>query len=840
MSHNLVNINDNKNCFSTYCDDDSCHDIEKNLLISLKYEDTVFICSDRQYLANKLAISKYSSRIRKLIMESDKVVGCVNLPDVFGYDFFLFKYFVYTNELYPLSNMSHYYDISYIFESESLKAAFFKYLATDNGNIMELLELLKFQRSISDPDILSILLNSRKLSLEKLRTSNILIEMDVEELQKFNFASVIRSWGALEAFSFIEFWIFHSKEKRTVFRDYLYRCVDLSTFDLQYSRTIPNNLFHMITNMCRGPEQKEYVRRILEQRQNSLSEDCDCNSTIDYKSFDIDFWRRQDIKKLTQECGDVSWFKIVVDWYSYDEENNVHYLVEMLQHVDFEQIDSSLLTSWVTHNETILHNKNIYKFFIPYIMRSPSETGCESDIKLEKHEQQFERGEFLGGFPDSPMSLLYRDFPSSIDDLEENDLFASDNYNDSSDEVFRNHLVEYNSFSNNNTRQNIKQLSLRSGEKCENNVVSSKSDSNETSNIDENFTALSICTDDVFNGNFQIDDLENRSISQKKLESTRLEDFVADNHVGVKNKSSKSLKNYDNQKKSNEVIHDVKVLMIGGVSGIKKEELKPARNLFYSSKSDEYEYLSELNRDRTLTKIAEYGGYLFAVGEFCQYDKINDCWNEIDTCLQSPRYEHDVAVVGDKMYIIGGNNMKTDKYAVVEYNFDTDQFMNLETTANDYIYQHSNIVKDNVIYVVGGYKFSQSRLLQRFDPRIGKFEMLSTPFNPHLHSGTVLHGERIYCSGGRHTTRETSLPMHYNNAYDIRSNKWVQLSSMPTARSGCGSSVIGDKIFVFGGFTKSGGTLKIVETYDIPEDKWRLAKPMAEERGSFGIHTMYK
>ncbi|CEF69145.1 Kelch-like protein diablo [Strongyloides ratti] len=864
--------------------DNSC-DIEKKMLLSSKYEDTVFICSDGQYFANKFTICKYSSRIRKLVLESDKTIDSIHLPDITGQDFFLFRHFVYTKSLYPVDKMSHYYDVSFIFESQELMKTFFRYISIDNGNLTELLEFLRFQYITKDSNVLNALLTYRKISLEKLRISRILMLMDMEELTKFNIAAIIGSWGALEAFTFIECWISHLKEKRNGYKNYLYSCVDLSSFDLKYSGTIPYRIFTEIVKHCNQPEQIEYVKKIYEHRQKDILSRRSHKNTIDYRSFDIEFWRKQNIKKLTQECGDVNWFKIVYNWFNYNQENNVQYLVEMLQHIDFSQIDSSFLTTWVTENKVISRKKSIFKFFKPYI------TEMVTEIDDEKLRDEIRIFDSIYHLPDTPMSMsssgnfsIYNpDMERNIDDISN---LNSTNIDSLNNEVVLSSIEDTPlsqegdtlSYGGTSEKNFHGECVLNDNNSSNLNVISRRSSYETLNTVDEiDFSS----TDDVFQKSDKLNNTKGINTPPKTPLSRRLENIVPSNylfkkknyhensklvateklpsysltsHRNVRNKRLlrgrlSSLEDYDEI--PNEINYNVNIVMIGGVSGISKGELKPARNLFYSSKDNEYEYFPELNRDRTLTKIAEYEGYLFAVGgkiyvngkwdsalEFCRYDKVNGYWIEMDTCLESPRYDHDVSVIDDKMFIVGGNNFKKDKYSIIGYDFPSEKFFKIENTVNDYIYQHSNIVKSNIIYVVGGYNHGQSRLMHRFDPRIGKLETLSFPSSPHLYSSTVLHGERIYCIGGKQNTKDTSLPFHHNEVYDIRSNKWIHMTPMPTSRCGCGGSVIGNEIFVFGGATKNGGTLKIVEKYNIFQDKWKTVKPMSEERGFFGIHTM--
>ncbi len=81
----------------------------------------------------------------------------------------------------------------------------------------------------------------------------------------------------------------------------------------------------------------------------------------------------------------------------------------------------------------------------------------------------------------------------------------------------------------------------------------------------------------------------------------------------------------------------------------------------------------------------------------------------------------------------------------------------------------------------------------------------------------------MYALGGRGFGPRADLI-----SYDIASNSWTALASMPTPRAGLGAAVFGDAIYAIGGRARtgrpaSGGALAVVElmtSMRIPGPQW--------------------
>lgn len=90
--------------------------------------------------------------------------------------------------------------------------------------------------------------------------------------------------------------------------------------------------------------------------------------------------------------------------------------------------------------------------------------------------------------------------------------------------------------------------------------------------------------------------------------------------------------------------------------------------------------------------------------------------------------------------------------------------------------------------------------------------------------GVVSWKNYIYALGGWY---DGSLCSSELERYDFTSDKWEHLASMQTGRRLLGSTVWRDNILAFGGCCEDGvWNTSIVESYDIPTNKWTYKKKM--------------
>jgi uncharacterized GH25 family protein/N-acetylneuraminic acid mutarotase len=128
------------------------------------------------------------------------------------------------------------------------------------------------------------------------------------------------------------------------------------------------------------------------------------------------------------------------------------------------------------------------------------------------------------------------------------------------------------------------------------------------------------------------------------------------------------------------------------------------------------------------------------------------------------------------------------------------------------------VVADGWLYVYGGHtgeehEHSAANLSAHFR-RIqldGGKEWQDLPMQTHLQGlPLVTHGEKVYRVGGlnnRNATKDDKEDLHSTDEfaeYDPAINKWTALTPLPAARSSHNAAVIGDKLYVVGGWNLEG------------------------------------
>jgi len=92
--------------------------------------------------------------------------------------------------------------------------------------------------------------------------------------------------------------------------------------------------------------------------------------------------------------------------------------------------------------------------------------------------------------------------------------------------------------------------------------------------------------------------------------------------------------------------------------------------------------------------------------------------------------------------------------------------------------------------------------------------------------------EHLYVIGGR----GEQVNLNSNEMYDYKTDSWVILDPLPTARSGLTASVLGGAIFVFGGESAL-KTFEENEAY-LPGEGWFSQQPMPNSRHGLASVTV--
>ncbi|MCK4366438.1 MAG: PKD domain-containing protein [Thermoplasmata archaeon] len=199
------------------------------------------------------------------------------------------------------------------------------------------------------------------------------------------------------------------------------------------------------------------------------------------------------------------------------------------------------------------------------------------------------------------------------------------------------------------------------------------------------------------------------------------------------------------------------------------------------------------------------GGKLYAVGGFAwnesqttnlEFDPATHTWIN-KTLMPFARHNFAVAVVNDKIYVIGGSNSMIDcptLNLVEEYDPATDTWTQ-KADMPTYREGLTATVYDDKIYAIGG----------------------------HAH-----------CPGDPHTSQRKV------EVYDPATDTWTSARSLPTGRTEMEAETLGGKIYAMGGWNYTAVHVpeaiparNITEVYDPMTDSWSSAQPMLETRRDF-------
>uniref|UniRef100_A0A7N4PCK4 BTB domain-containing protein n=1 Tax=Sarcophilus harrisii TaxID=9305 RepID=A0A7N4PCK4_SARHA len=185
--------------------------------------------------------------------------------------------------------------------------------------------------------------------------------------------------------------------------------------------------------------------------------------------------------------------------------------------------------------------------------------------------------------------------------------------------------------------------------------------------------------------------------------------------------------------------------------------------------------------------------------ELRMYDEKANEWKALAP-MDAPRYQHGIAVIGNFLYVVGGqSNYDTKGKTAVDTVFRFDPRSNkwiLVAPLNEKrTFFHLSALKGH-LYAVGGRNAAgELATVECYSPRMNEWSYVAKMSEPHYgHAGTV-YGGLMYISGGiTHDTFQKELM-----CFDPDTDKWTQKAPMTTVRGLHCMCTVGDKLYVIGG-----------------------------------------
>jgi N-acetylneuraminic acid mutarotase len=145
-------------------------------------------------------------------------------------------------------------------------------------------------------------------------------------------------------------------------------------------------------------------------------------------------------------------------------------------------------------------------------------------------------------------------------------------------------------------------------------------------------------------------------------------------------------------------------------------------------------------------------------------------------------------------------------------------------------------VQGDAIYVIGGRTGTGGPctgtaldVVERYDIDTDTWSEVASLPSPRTDAAAVEHGGRIYVFGGCDGGAFLDEVLVYDPVMDT----WSSLADMPTARASLVAGIRGNKVFAIGGFA-GGPPLDINEVFNIARNSWSTSEPITTPRGEAG------
>lgn len=198
------------------------------------------------------------------------------------------------------------------------------------------------------------------------------------------------------------------------------------------------------------------------------------------------------------------------------------------------------------------------------------------------------------------------------------------------------------------------------------------------------------------------------------------------------------------------------------------------------------------------------------------------------------------AVAGRHLYIYGGHKGTAHRYSTADQ---TDAFLRLnldkpkgweELPSGPRLQGLALVAHKGLLYRIGGFAARNAPEddhdlwsvddVARFDPATGKWESLPPLPEPRSSHDAAVVGDSIFVVGGwaMHGEKKTSW---HQTAWKLdltkKPLKWEAIAEPPFQRRALALAAHEDRLYVIGGMQKEGGPTTAVSIYDPAADKWR-------------------
>ena len=264
----------------------------------------------------------------------------------------------------------------------------------------------------------------------------------------------------------------------------------------------------------------------------------------------------------------------------------------------------------------------------------------------------------------------------------------------------------------------------------------------------------------------------------------------------------------------------------------------------YDPKMNSWQKIADMPTPRADAGTAVVDGTIYVFGGYSGIDNRGENFNFLDIVeaynpktdtwvrkqnMPFPCTNFGTGVVEGKVYIIGGladfnkgipNSLAwTDRVEAYDPKTDTWMTRAKMPTRRDYF---GVGVISNRIYLIGGRGWPQVGKLggsflpvtEEYNPKTNRWQKRNDILDLRLYSSTVVVGEQIYLIGGFVWQNGIRKDPATVDAYNPETDEWSRVPPMLTGKTPFGVAIVKGKIYVFGGEGEDGELLSTVEVLD--------------------------
>jgi N-acetylneuraminic acid mutarotase len=229
------------------------------------------------------------------------------------------------------------------------------------------------------------------------------------------------------------------------------------------------------------------------------------------------------------------------------------------------------------------------------------------------------------------------------------------------------------------------------------------------------------------------------------------------------------------------------------------------------------------------------------------YSSAQNNWGGYGCRMTNNLHHHGIAVVNNKLYVIGGSVSKggqnlgvaTDEVAMFDPS--TAEWKKVASMTSPRAYLATAVWR-NTIYAVGGENQNKQKLdsIECFDVELNQWRALThLPGGARVGPAAAVHQDGLFVVGGYNRNTHKRGVLENVAFYDLLYKRWIVLNPLVVPRCHASLVVIDNRLFLIGGRTrlrdsKSMTSVDAIEEYNLDSDKWTQKTAMKHGRHDMG------